>query len=230
MKFRRFTAALLTLLFVASMTGCTLKKKKKDDNLPEETKQVEENKTTERAVGTANYSTEFIDLYDGISVVQITGLSGAAQDKINNTIKAEDQSRIDKAADSENGPEYQLSCEVKYSDVSLFSIVKKNQLVSGYSEQYMTFDTSSGDMLSLSQVTDINAAAEKILKCDGITVVSGTEIEKITKYIENRISRADEIVSKLSENDFYIDSDGSIVMQITLDGKSMIKVDGVHVG
>lgn len=230
MKFRRFTAVLFTFLFVASMTGCTLKKKKKDEKSPDETKQVEENKVTERAVGTANYTTEFIDLYDGISVVQVSGLPGAVQDKINNAIKSEDQSRIDKAAESEAGPEYTLSCEVKYSDISLLSIVKKNQLVSGYSEQYMTFDTSTGDTLSLSQVTDINSAAEKILKCEGITVVSGTEIEKLTKYINNRISRADEIVSKLSENDFYIDSDGSIVMQITLDGKAMIKVDGVHVG
>ncbi len=230
MKFRRFSAILLTFLFVVSMTGCTLKKKKKDDQQPDETKQVEENKVTERAVGAANYSTEFVDLYDGISVVQVSGISGAAQDKINNAIKADDQSRIDKAAESEAAPEYQLSCEVKYSDVSLLSIVKKNQLVSGYSEQYMTFDISTGDMLSLSQVTDINAAAEKILKCDGITVVSGAEIEKVTKYINNRISRADEIVSKLSENDFYIDGDGSIVMQITLDGKSWIKVDGIYVG
>ncbi len=230
MKFRKFTAVLLTFLFVVSMTGCTLKKKNKDDNGPDETKQAEENVVTERAVGTANYSTSSVDLYDGISVIQVSGLDGAVQDKINNAIKADDQSRIDNLAEGEEGPGYKLSCEAKYSDISLLSIVKKNQLVSGYIEQYMTFDTSSGELLSLSEVTDINAVAEKILKCDTITVVSGTEIEKITKYINNRISRADEIVSKLSENDFYIDSDGSIVMQITLDGKAMIKVDGVRVG
>lgn len=230
MKFRKITAVIFTFLFVASMTGCTLKKKKKEENAPEVTKQVEENKVTERAVGAANYSTESVELADGISVIQVSGLAGAAQDKINNAIKADDQSRIDTAAANNALPEYKLSCDVKYSDVSLLSIVKKNQLVSGYSEQYMTFDTSNGNTLSLSEVIDINAAAEKILKCTGISVVSGKEIESVTKFINNRISRADEIVSKLSEKDFYIDSDGSVVMQITLDGKSMIKVDGVYVG